>query len=190
MNTRQTLKEYRQYEKEQLMANNDYEECYGLIIIKRTNDKGKPAVTIYKGRSLKPYSKYYFNNEESREDHINEIKEIYKNIEKEKKENRENAINSFEKDDILYSTWGYEQTNVDFYQIVDKTEKCVIIRQIACKRIEKEAGFMSEYLIPVKDQFIGEPMRKKVNYKDWINLTSYSGASKWDGKEILSTNYA
>ena len=34
---------------------------------------------------------------------------------------------------VLISKWGWEQTNIDFYEVVKATEKTVTIRQIASK---------------------------------------------------------
>ena len=38
---------------------------------------------------------------------------------------------------ILVNRWGYEQTNVDFFQVIKVTEKTVVIRQIAKETVKK-----------------------------------------------------
>ena len=40
---------------------------------------------------------------------------------------------------ILVNRWGYEQTNVDFFQVIKVTEKTVVIRQIAKEKVKEAA---------------------------------------------------
>ena len=57
--------------------------------------------------------------------------------------------------DILYCTWGWEQTNVEFVQVVDvlPSGKTCKVREI-CSRIE-ETGAMQGNSWPLKDNFKG-----------------------------------
>lgn len=51
--------------------------------------------------------------------------------------------------DIFYSSWGYDQTNVDFYEVAEVTSKCFRVREIGCKSIVKEGySDMSDHVIP------------------------------------------
>ena len=38
---------------------------------------------------------------------------------------------------ILVNRWGYDQTNVDFFQVIKVTEKTVVIRQIAKEKVKE-----------------------------------------------------
>lgn len=38
---------------------------------------------------------------------------------------------------IFYSSWGYDQTNIDFYQVVKATAKTVWLRKLNAKVEEK-----------------------------------------------------
>ena len=87
--------------------------------------------------------------------------------------------------DILYTSWGYEQTNVDFYQVVGLAgKKTVKIRQINSKIDEsKPAGHDSDYVLPVKDDFkYDEVISKRPNKYGQIKLESYMRLVRWDGK--------
>ena len=79
--------------------------------------------------------------------------------------------------DILVSSWGFEQTNVDFYEVVSMVGKAsVSIRKIAGE-IAKYDSSMSGTIRPVPGEFIGGPFTKRA--KDGrINISSYSGANK------------
>jgi hypothetical protein len=69
---------------------------------------------------------------------------------------------SFTVGTILIDSWGYEQTNVDAYQIIEATDKTVLIRQIATIE-ENDGGLsMTGKVSPIADKFIGTPIRKRV----------------------------
>jgi hypothetical protein len=102
--------------------------------------------------------------------------------------------------DILVSSWGYDQTNVDFYQVVRATAKSAWIRRIASNQVRGSEGFMSASVVPVKDQFIDHdekgrlhrikshgPVGDKTFY---LSLTSYSSAHLWEGKPKYQSWYA
>lgn len=47
---------------------------------------------------------------------------------------RYNLISSTKPGDILYCSWGWEQTNVDFYQVIDKNKSKFVIRELKQNR--------------------------------------------------------
>ena len=62
--------------------------------------------------------------------------------------------NPFQVGDILHHSWGYDQTNCDFYQVVGVKHATVILRKIAAETVPGSEGFMCEKVMPVKDAFI------------------------------------
>lgn len=53
--------------------------------------------------------------------------------------------------DLFYASWGYEQTNVDFWQVVElKGKQTAIIRQI-CSELVEATGYMTGTVRPVRD---------------------------------------
>lgn len=92
----------------------------------------------------------------------------------------------FKVGDILVSSWGYEQTNVQWYQVVGVTAKSVKIREI--KGRVQETAFMSGESVPIPDAFIdnlwfGEQKTARINSFGRVNITSdgHITAKKWDG---------
>ena len=91
--------------------------------------------------------------------------------------------------DILYSSWGYDQTNVDFYQVIKVSGSFVTVIEIQSK--QTLTGDMNgttvpvDPITPVKD---AKPMRRKLidSYREKgtkdIRLTPYSFAQVWDGR--------
>lgn len=88
--------------------------------------------------------------------------------------------------DVLYSSWGYEQTNVDFYQVTKVVGvNSVQIRPIA-QCIERSEGH-SDHVVPVTDSFRGEAMTKRVQPGNYMRIASYANAYPWDGRAKYQT---
>lgn len=112
----------------------------------------------------------------------------------EKKERTEMARNSVIVDDIFVSSWGYEQTNVDAFQVVEKKGNAsVVLRPIACRVVEgtEMSHGMAQNVVPVHNAFIGEETITKRISEYGIKINSYSSAFQWDGKrEFYNSWYA
>jgi len=75
---------------------------------------------------------------------------------------------NFKVGDIIYNSWGWEQTNIDFYQVVDAKPKTIKIAPINGKFRENQphGNGMSAYVVPVPNKFCGDPIAKRVlSYK-------------------------
>jgi len=108
--------------------------------------------------------------------------------------------------DILYSSWGYDQTNIEFFKVVKVSEFSVWIQEIG-KKVVDVTGWAHQNVVPVdspeyqvrnwdneKDDwdnvntFITKThpiQRKKIqDYGDGygVSLNSFSSAWLWDGK--------
>jgi hypothetical protein len=90
--------------------------------------------------------------------------------------------------DIWNSSWGYDQTNVDFYQVVKVTAKTVTVRKIG-KVTEELTGRFTGTVMPVADSFDPrkEAFRRTFNdYSGKTNLTIKINESEyahpWNGK--------
>ena len=65
-------------------------------------------------------------------------------------------------DDVLYSSWGYDQTNINFYQVTKLVGKTMVeLRAIA--QTTEETGMMSGHTKCHPGQFKANPIRRKVN---------------------------
>jgi hypothetical protein len=93
---------------------------------------------------------------------------------------------------ILYSSWGYDQTNVDFYEVVKATVKTITLRQIKADRTDGEAW--GNYSVsPKAGQYIGDPFRRtprKWSSRLAVSINSFANAYEWDGDTKNATDYA
>ena len=56
---------------------------------------------------------------------------------------------------ILSASWGYDQTNIDYYKVIRKTATMVELRAIGQKYVEASSS-MSEYVMPDPDNELFE----------------------------------
>lgn len=100
-----------------------------------------------------------------------------------KKEAITMARNSVIVDDIFVCSWGYEQTQVDAYQVVEKIGNAtVVLRPIACRTVEGSEGRDCQNVVPVYNAFTSEETITKRIGEYGITMNSYSSAYQWDGK--------
>jgi hypothetical protein len=127
---------------------------------------GRYSSIITKGKnkgSKKVLQNYFFQNEESRNTWAetiikkdNEFKQMVADEKQAKKDAMNNIENPFKVGDLFYHSWGWEQTNIDFYQIIEVKGKTVILKSIRQAIVAGSEGFMSERVTPVQDGFFAE----------------------------------
>lgn len=71
--------------------------------------------------------------------------------------------------DVFYSSWGYDQTNIDYYKVtsISKTGKTCYVVRIASKTV-KHTGFMSEMVAPDPEIILKEKFWEGENFKEEI----------------------
>ena len=103
---------------------------------------------------------------------------------------------TFEPGAILVNSWGWEQTNIDFYCIVKRSGQWVTVLPMT-KHTSEELGFMVNDETPGTINFAASPQRKKLSFyngkESGFSFGNYSGAGfchLWKGKPERSTHYA
>ncbi len=97
--------------------------------------------------------------------------------------------------DILHTSWGYDQTNVEWYivyQIIGK--RYFLIKQIGAKAVEGSQGFMSESRLPEPERVLeGEPEKAYCGPMGRMHVVE-EGYQRdlhlWDGKPKYCSWYA
>jgi len=126
------------------------------------------AVKIWRGKATKPYAHFTFKSEAHRERYIEQEKNSHDVSERyavERKIERQAAVAQLRAEivvgTLLVYSWGYEQTNVDFSQVVDRKGSTIKVRAIAQREVEGSEGFMSNRVMPARDHFVGEEVLTK-----------------------------
>lgn len=132
-----------------------------LVIYRFTNSRGKPSALVYQGRATKPLYWYFFASEEQRERRVQETiqtrREALQRKQQELQQKRE-WKHPAKVGDILYTVWGYDQTNVNFFQVVAVGDKTIAVRPIKQKIVESHGN--SDRVKPDVNHFDGPPVKK------------------------------
>ena len=88
--------------------------------------------------------------------------------------------------DVLYNSWGYEQTNIDWYQVVDLKPKSIVIRPI--QKNYGESGYLSGHSQPRRNEFCGELIIKPLAENGGVRF-KHGAATKWDGRPVYESHY-
>ncbi len=156
------------------------------VVYAYTNSAGKPALIGFHGRAQKPDFRFWYRNVADREAKARrffESQRIREGFVKEQAAKRQARGRGLEVGDVLRSSWGYDQTNVDYYQVTALIgSKMVEIREIA-QEAEYCGQAMAGKCVPVLGKFIGKPMRK-VALDGAVRIASYASAFKVEPKLI------
>lgn len=151
-----------------------------------------PVVAIFAPRGAKTEYHYRFNTKEEADNFVIKQK-AYITKQHENEQNRlkqyEEEKKGFEAGKILVSSWGCEQTNVDFYLIIERKKDFLILQEIGEKRIyggHDDRGTT----IPDLTNRKGQPFRKKISVYASVKLESYKYCRLWDGKPEYFSSYA
>lgn len=88
--------------------------------------------------------------------------------------------------DVLYASWGYDQTNIDFYQVVRISKASVWLQSMNQK--VKQVGFMSEEVVP-NEAVKGKPMVCRWN-NGYAKVGYGQYAQAYDGRPKYQSHYA
>jgi len=89
--------------------------------------------------------------------------------------------------DIMYSSWGYNQTNITFYRVTRATATTVMLERLRNRLVER-MNVMD--LVAPSDESNGEVGRRKVKRyddEDYVEINSYKNAYPWDGRPKAKT---
>lgn len=96
--------------------------------------------------------------------------------------------------DILYNEWGYEQTNVSYFEVLRvPSGRSVVLREIKADRVEDQPMSMSGKSIPKPGEFVGnskEQTRRATGFQRVGGGRDCGGdLQKWDGTPRRVTWY-
>jgi hypothetical protein len=121
-----------------------------------------------KGRRAQIWG-YYYTDENKRDQKAlttyNDLKaKIYRDVKakEESKKAKENFDLQSLVGKVFYNSWGYDQTNVDFYQVLGVTKAMVILRAVYMETVPDSGGMMCDRVRPIENSFIGNEFKKPI----------------------------
>lgn len=161
----------------------------GLTAVVLANKDSDPCAYGYRGRSMKPAFRYRFQDEDQRGKYVSDW------LEAENKTIQERAAlkapHSLAVGDILYTSWGYDQTNVEFYEVRAVRGAVVDLQEVQADRKEHAALAMQGTTTPKRGQYVGALLKsKRPNSTNAVRIDSVSTARPWDGTPKSWSSYA
>lgn len=122
----------------------------------------------FRGKAARPFANYIFKTEEQRAQWLEREKagedarvEYRAGRKAAQKAEVEKMRAQIVPGAILYTSWGYDQTNVEFFEVIERvSDYFVVIREIAQEYVE--TSYMSGRTKPKPGAYVGEPMRRKI----------------------------
>jgi len=94
---------------------------------------------------------------------------------------------------ILYASWGWEQTNINFYVVVKVKGDFATVAELEPVK-GPETSFMSNETAPTATILWEKGLlRRKIKSaadSTWVNLSSYKSAWLWKGESLTESHYA
>ncbi len=160
-----------------------------------TTGRGRPAAVAFHGKASKPVWHYSYADEGGRERAIKIFFEARRRVAAMRAERRADAKrpHTMEVGHVLVASWGYEQTNVSFFQVTALVgTRTVEVRAIG--QGDASTGrepWATGKAVPAIDRFTGEPMRRRVNgCHRSVRIDDVRTAHLWDGRPQSWTAYA
>jgi len=150
------------------------------------------------GRSLKTTHNYVYKLQENRDQGVAEIvRQAREDATRRQAKQaalesaRASFVNPYNVGHVFSNSWGYDQTNIDYYEVVATTDWTVTLRAIA--QNAREDGFMRGTCQPVRGKYVGKEITKRIQLMDdgkpYVPC-KHGWMSDWDGKADHWTAYA
>ena len=159
-----------------------------------TNKTGAPIAMIFIGKQSKPKHHYRFKSVERRDEFIQQTFKDLRETAKlkaqrkaEAKAKKDNMAAKVKVGDIFYSSWGYDQTNINFYLVLAKNNKKLTLIETGKDVTSEHEGY--EYVTPNNQRWKGDEFTKMINSVGGLTMNTYEYAYLWDGKPKHQTAF-
>jgi len=153
-----------------------------------TTGRGTYALVAFQGKQTKPFVNTYYRTETQREEAKDQLVQNALNAAHDKAHRKANEateaaalLATIKVGDIWSCSWGYEQTNVDFYVVVKVTGKMVHLREIA----SRSTGDSS--VAPDPTRFVSSEIHARKVVHGGCSLKSYMWAHPFSGGSTYQT---
>jgi|SRR6185295_12342203 len=165
-------------------------EGVDAVCYKQQFKTGVWAVMYYKGTAGKHCGYVSYKSEQVADDMIEKFFDNCVAVSAYHKERAEarKAPHTYKVGDILQGSWGYEQTNQEFWIVESVTPRTVMVCQIG-QMIVEATGYMSETVTADPSRRIGSP-KKAVVSDGAVRVHDCCRCWLWDGKPKYQSHYA
>lgn len=151
--------------------------------------RGRPCAHAYTKTAKKhPAWRFYFSKPEQRDAKVAAFlaSQAARAQEQAARRQKSSDGHTLEVGHVFYNSWGYEQTNIDFYQVVRVTRCGVFVRPVKSKQTDT-TGWLTGKVVPDIGNFSGPETFKRVE-RGTISMR-HGGCYPWDGRPVNYTAY-
>lgn len=153
-----------------------------------TNAKtGRLGAVGFAGKADKPAFRYGFRDEKHRAMYVAEFfrqTSQREQIAQQRRAERKAEGRGLEVGDLLVRSWGYDQTNIDYWQVTGLVGKAMVeIRKIGAAVVETQS--MQGDCSPQPGNFIG-PAERRIAKGGRVKINHYAWAWKLQPKQIVA----
>lgn len=171
----------------------------GLWVLRTQSEKG-PCLMMWRPKGKKPFANYRFKTVEQREEYIkkqidgHEKRHAEKMLRNAARKGTPEMLAKIGPGTIFHGSWGYDQTQCDYYEVIERKKRHVTVRRVIAEPVEGSSGFMSDSRVPVAGAFMEDekPFKKLVQFagtQAYIAM-DYGWCNLWDGKPKYCSWYA
>ena len=151
----------------------------------------------FKGKQTRPVFNYLFVSRQRMKDFIDRFiaserlsLERHKAFQASKKIP---ALRKYLEGYVVVHSWGYDQTNIDFYKITKRSGSFIWLKKMTSE-VVKDTGWAQADVIPGRVISNAPTLKRKVHTRDGeeigVSVTSSGWGYLWDGKPAHETSYA
>lgn len=145
---------------------------------------GRPAAVMYAGKSSKPARHFVYPTDARREADVRAFFDGQRARRASKlaiSAERAAFQHSYVVGDILTCSWGYDQTNVDAYEVVDLKGKHIMLRRI--RTAEEATSSMTGRVVPQSGEFIGDRVTRHLAQPHGVKV-GHHWAHRWNTHRV------
>ena len=169
------------------------------ITVLINDSKDMPIAIAFNGKASKPIWHYKFSNMDDLDSYVNKSIENAKAREQSKADRKAQRKLTSEHDikvgDIFYTSWGYDQTNTEFYEVVNVRGSRIDLKEIGYTVDYEKASYGREDITPVPHKFVNDIVYTvsaradgtvtPLDGKSFLQLYKYAGGSH----EVTATGW-
>lgn len=155
---------------------------YGHAQLFTKEENGKYYIRAFEGKKSKPSLNYVFDNEDLSKEYVKRwLNDLKRNSEWKAKRNAPHTVSI---GDVFHNSWGWEQTNIDFFQVVKTTKTTVTVRKIEKSTESYDGRTMSGRVLPLPGNFISEDTETHKTGSDNTFFPKYGVSSLTEWTEV------
>jgi hypothetical protein len=149
---------------------------------------------VWAGKALNPQIYSRFRSEEQREAYIKDFLDKRakrkEEVAKRREETRLTRDHDIKVGDIYYTSWGYDQTNIDFYEVVNVRGSRIDLKELKQNYVSMGQGAYDDVVEPIPGEYASDKIITISARADGsvTSISSFEYPTKWDGKPKYQTN--